>query len=446
MLTSGGFETWNGVTWKLLNNGRCYFKGTAYFKNINKTDFFIGSIKSNLKIIFHLEQQAKPILELKYSADDTNSENQQMGLLPPALLETLRINLIITLPGDIEDVENFERIDSQTAMFVLRGSDLPKAAEDCLSDYFKDKGTIKLILASAGRDLFNYQSQVRLAQNEFEGILKNIRAAGGTDDRFDKDRQISKDGNVADSYKPPVEESKLKNDFNARLRQGFISQVQGDFNKALEIYKNITDDANADEKYKAAAGYQTGVCLLKMGGKKKAKTQFEYVINTYPSQRTAALKSVKMLQDIRSGKTDTRGQKQAPFVINTSPELYSEDVDPNIRAVTIVFSEPMKKTDWFYSSFSPALLPRSTGLPFFDQSGSKWTLPVKLEPGKVYAIAVNYYDAEKDIKNPQAGFRSAAEQRCDKFVLVFATANEEQLPTPIKDKIIEKSEKINFKP
>ncbi len=443
MLTSGGFVAWNEVTWRLLDDGKCYFKGTAYFRDINKTDFFIGSVKSNLKIFFNSEEE--PVLELKYSPDGAIPENQRMESLPPSLFTTLNMSLVVTLPANIKETENFELLDPQTAMFVLEGRDLAEAAErGRLSEYFRNKGAIRLVLTSAGEDLFDYQSQVQYAQNEFEKILKRVQitqAAQNSESRFDEG---SRNVNVND--KLPAEKSNLKNEFNARIRQGLMAEVQGDFNEALKIYKNITDDANADEKYRAAAGYQTGVCLLKMGDKEKAIEQFEYVIGSYPLERTAALKSVKMLQNIRSGKTDkkTQEQKQIPFVVDTIPELYSEDVDPNVEAVKIVFSEPMKKTDWFYSSFAPAMLPDSAGQPSFDEAGLEWTLPVKLKAGKVYAVAVNYGDAEKNIRNLQTGFRSIWGQKCEKFVLVFATADEERLPTLIDEKIIEKCERVNF--
>jgi tetratricopeptide (TPR) repeat protein len=454
MLTSGTFETWNEVTWKLLDDGKCYFKGTAYFKDINKTDFFIGSIKSNLKILYNTGR--KPILELRYLPDDTAAGNQRMGSLPPSLFSTLSVNLVVSLPADIKETENFELLDRQTAMFVLVGPDLAKAAaKGRLSEYFRDKGAIKLVLASAGKDLFDYQSQVQYAQKEFEKILKSI--------------QITRtDQNIDD--KSPVEKSSLKNDFNSRMRRGLAAESRNDFNDALVIYENIINDPNADEKYKAAASYQIGVCFLQMGDREKAESQFEYVITNYPLQGAAAPKSVKMLQNMRAGKIAEKIQerKEIPFVVDTVPGLYVEDVDPNTRSITIIFSEPMKKTDWFYSSFSPLPLPKPAGKPSFDPCGCEWTLPVKLEPGKVYAIAVNphhqyigvgvnYGSDEEKVKNVQAGFHSISGQKCENFVLVFATASaksetspnggdEEQSLTRIDEKIVEKCETINFKP
>ncbi len=427
MLTSGGFAAWDEVSWKLLDGGKYYFKGTAYFKDINKTDFFIGSIKSNLRIVFNAGRE--PVLELKYLPDDTIPENQQMESLPPALFTSLSINLVINLPADIEEAQNFELLDRQTAMFVIQGTDCAKAAaRGRLSEYFRNKGEIKLVLASAGRDLFDYKSQVRYAKKEFEKILNKIQVPDAAQD---------------------TEESSLKSEFNSRMRRGLAAEAQKDFNKALEIYENVIDDADAGEKYRAAASYQIGVCLLKMGDKEKAEAQFEYVITNHSLQRNAALKSVKMLQNIRAGKTDEKkqGPKEPPFVIDTIPGLYSQDVDPNTASITITFSEPMKKTDWFYSSFSPLPLPIAADKPSFDPCGVRWTLPVKkLKPGRAYAIAVNYSGNDENSTDFHAGFCGISGQMCENFVLVFATADDEQEPTFIDDRIIEKCDKINFPP
>ena len=433
MLTSGGFEAWDNVIWKFLDDGRCYFKGTAYFEDINKTDFFVGSVKSDLKFLYQINEQQKPVLELKYAAEDNAPERRQIKSLPPALFKTFNINLVIALPADIEEAGKFQLLDSQTATITLSGSEP--------LENFK-KGAVRIILASTSKNLFDYKRQVHQAQKEYKKTLKNLQIsqmAEGAANWLDKDSQNGK-------LSPT--KADLKNDFNAQLRGGLAAEARNDFQQAFKIYQNIIDDANADEKYRAAASYQVGVCLLKTDYKEQATAQFEYVLNNYPLQRAAVLKSVKMLWDIRSGKADKKTQKQTqnPFVVNTIPELFAEDVDPNTGSITITFSESMEKADWFYSSFEPALLPESAGRPSFDGSGYKWTLPIGLKAGKVYAIAINCGDAARNIKSFQAGFRSTSGQRCENFILIFATADKQKLPTPIDNEVIGRCEKINFEP
>ncbi len=426
MLTSGGFEAWDDVTWKFLDDGRCYFKGTAYFKDINKTDFFFGSAESNFKILFDRRQQEKPTLELKCSAQET---------IPPELFETVRVSLVVTLPGNIERAENFELLDPQTATFVFDGKDLPKIQPgNNLSEYFRNKGTIKLVLASAGKDLFDYQTQVLKAQKEYKKILENIQIAQMAENTVEE--------NSLDS------ELNLRKHLNAQLRSGLLAQGQKNFERAIKIYENIIDNAMADKKYKSRASYQIGMCLFESHLREQAVEQFEFILDNYPLQRAAVLKSLKMLQDIDAGKIAKEKQEKEPdpepFVVDETPGLYAEDVNSSADSITIVFSEPMKKTEWFYSSFSPALMPKATGAPVFDEAGLEWTLPVKLKPGKIYAIAVNCGDAAKSIKNLQTSFRSVSGQKCGSFILVFATADAQQEPTLIDDKLIERCEEVNF--
>lgn len=429
ILTSDTFETWSDVTWKILDNGKCYFKGTAYFKDINMIDFSAGEIKSNLKLFYKTNQA--PTVELKFLPDKITPENQQMASMPPELLKTLNVNIVVSPPGDINETENFELLDRQTAMFTLAGKDF---ADSGLGEYFKNKGVIKLTLASAGKDLFDYQSQVQAAQKDFEEILNKIQAPK----------------TAKNAEKPAV-----KNDFNGLMRQGLAAEAKNDFNEALAIYEGIINAPNADEKCKAAASYQTGVCYLKMGDRDKAQSQFEYVIKNYSMQRTAAPKAMRMLQNIRLGVSQKT--QELPFVVDTIPQLYSEDVDPNTDAITIIFSEPMKQTNWFYSSFPLLPPPTAACKPFFDPCGIEWTLPAELEPGKVYTIAVNYSGSEiselgstepaevkSQIPNVQTGFRSVRGRKCQPYILIFATRNEKQFPTVINEKVLEQCDKINF--
>jgi hypothetical protein len=151
-----------------------------------------------------------------------------------------------------------------------------------------------------------------------------------------------------------------------------------------------------------------------------------------------------MLADISLAESRKKAEEKAKvFVVDTIPKLYAEDVDPNTASIKITFSEPMKKTGWFYSSFAPADFPAAAGKPAFDSTGSEWTLPVALEAGKIYAVAVNCGDDAKLIKNFQTGFQSVSGQMCEKFVFVFATsqADPNAEPITIDDEFIERCEK-----
>jgi tetratricopeptide (TPR) repeat protein len=418
MLSSGGFDTWNKVQWKFLNDGRCYFKGTAFFSDINNIDFFVGSVESNLKLRLSAVENKSQIFELKLN--ENYKQDRPLRELPHRLFGMFRLNLIATLPGQIEQCENFQKLDEQTVMFCLTGDDW--------IEYLENQ-TVMATIVSDGNNLFDYKSKLIAAKKDYEKILSKIELM----------QKSMQDIVPAGGSGKPVS---LESEFNTRLREGLVVQAQGDFEQALKIYKAVVNDPNADLKFKARADYQIGICLLQMRLAEQATAQLEAVINNYPLE-PPALKAVKILQEIRLGRAFGKEEKPKTEVVDTIPKLYIEDIDPNIGSITITFSEPMKPADWFYSSFAPAVFPAITGSPKFAPSGLEWILPVRLEAGKIYAIALNCGDAGKNSNNLKTGFESLSGQKCEAFVLVFATADVNNTPTLIDDKFIEECEKIN---
>jgi hypothetical protein len=182
-----------------------------------------------------------------------------------------------------------------------------------------------------------------------------------------------------------------------------------------------------------------------MGYSDEAVKQFDHVITNFSSERIAALRSLKMLQDIRGGTAKRKADKLpiVPAIVSLSPLMYADDVDFEVNEITLKFSEPMEESSWFYSSFSPGTLPKAISEPSFDSSKLHWKLPVKLRPGQIYAIAFNCGDAVKDIKSLKAGFRGVSGEICRPFVLVFATIDEDNIPTEIDEELIMKANQIN---
>ncbi|MFA6187129.1 MAG: tetratricopeptide repeat protein [Phycisphaerae bacterium] len=419
MVSSGGFEAWSDVNWKILDDGRCYFKGTAYFNDVNEVDFFIGSAKTGIKVEFTRRWDGKSSVELKLQ--DNFRLDPQIKKLPSEMFKTFSMNFVAAMPGEIENSENFQRLDNQTVMFVFSGG-------QWLS-YLRNN-TIKATLTSDGNDLFDYKTEVGRAKKDYVEILKRIETA------IQKE-YITKDSNSVSA----VKDLSIK----GQLREGLAAQEQGEFERAVKIYEYVIKNGQTDEKLSAGAAYQIGVCLVEMRRSEQAIRQFESVINKYP-QSPAALKSEKMLNKIRLNESRKKAEEKAKvFVSDTIPKLYAEDVDPNTASIKIMFSEPMKKTEWFYSSFDYAHLPQAMGVPAFDSAGIEWTLPIALEAGKVYAVAVNCGDASMGIKKLQIGFQSVSGQMCEKFVLVFATlqADPNAKPVTIDDEFIERCKKAN---
>jgi len=103
-------------------------------------------------------------------------------------------------------------------------------------------------------------------------------------------------------------------------------------------------------------------------------------------------------------------------VISTVPGLGATDVDPALEEIVITFSQPVMKGRYSFI-IHPDLgeYPEVTGDPFFPGLQT-CILPVKLEPGKTYAIGIN----SPDHKN----FVSLADETlsAEPYILIFSTA------------------------
>lgn len=78
-----------------------------------------------------------------------------------------------------------------------------------------------------------------------------------------------------------------------------------------------------------------------------------------------------------------------PVVIQTTPESGVSDVDPALTELRVMFSKPMRDGSWSWVKLNEASFPEMTGKPRFLEDGRTCVLPVKLEPGRVYAVWIN---------------------------------------------------------
>jgi hypothetical protein len=103
-------------------------------------------------------------------------------------------------------------------------------------------------------------------------------------------------------------------------------------------------------------------------------------------------------------------------VTSTVPELGAADVDPALGEIVVTFSQPIMKGRYSFI-IHPDLgeYPEVTGDPSFPDLQT-CTLPVKLEPGKTYAIGINGPD--------HRNFVSLADETlsAEPYILVFSTA------------------------
>ena len=78
-----------------------------------------------------------------------------------------------------------------------------------------------------------------------------------------------------------------------------------------------------------------------------------------------------------------------PVVVKTVPEAGAAAVDPQLTEITATFSKDMQDGTWSWATLSTESFPKVDGKPKYLADKRTCVLPVKLEPGKTYALWVN---------------------------------------------------------
>jgi RNA polymerase sigma-70 factor (ECF subfamily) len=102
-----------------------------------------------------------------------------------------------------------------------------------------------------------------------------------------------------------------------------------------------------------------------------------------------------------------------PVVVKTMPEAGAADVDPGTTEIKVTFSKEMSLGSYSYVTLSKENYPETTGDPQLVEEQRTYVLPVRLFPGKTYAIWLN---SEK-FRN----FKDTAGRSAVPYLLVFKT-------------------------
>ena len=121
----------------------------------------------------------------------------------------------------------------------------------------------------------------------------------------------------------------------------------------------------------------------------------------------------------RAEMTDNKGWHAAPsvtpppVVVSTVPRSGASDVDPALTELRVTFSKPMHYGSWSWVKLDDATFPEMMGDPRYLSDRRTCVLPVKLQPGRVYATWINM-DSLQD-------FQDEAGQPAVPYLLVFET-------------------------
>ena len=79
----------------------------------------------------------------------------------------------------------------------------------------------------------------------------------------------------------------------------------------------------------------------------------------------------------------------APLVVNTFPSNGSQDVDPSVTEISVIFNETMMDGNWSWAYTNLNEFPEMSGDPYYTENFTTNVLPVKLKPNMEYVIWIN---------------------------------------------------------
>jgi RNA polymerase sigma-70 factor (ECF subfamily) len=104
-----------------------------------------------------------------------------------------------------------------------------------------------------------------------------------------------------------------------------------------------------------------------------------------------------------------------PVVVNTIPEAGAGEVNPTLTEIMVRFSKDMLDGTFSFAIHSKESFPQLDGMPKYLADRRTCTLPVKLEPGRTYAVWVN----SQNFRN----FKDTEGRSVVPYLLVFRTKN-----------------------
>lgn len=220
---AAGIDTWKDIEFKKLEDGKNYFKGTAYFKDINMVRFknismmdsvsFHKDGKNNLVIELNHEDKSGPKAETKsaLSKEDLDkavgeqkAQFQQMKPMMAAFLGTMKTEITFQLPGKIEKMNNFKKnkdgilsisfagqkfLDAFDKLMadeswwrqqVLSGSDMqkrPPSGFEVNEQLFGEKGPVRATFKGKFETFFDYTKEMTDAQANYDVMIAALGLA-----------------------------------------------------------------------------------------------------------------------------------------------------------------------------------------------------------------------------------------------------------------------------
>ena len=259
---SSGVDAWKDVSYKVTDDGKMYFKGTAYFPDINNLKIYSAGFESNMmQLSFtrnglgevtieikgqeqHAAQTPPPApavseAQLDELVRQRRVQYEQSRAMIQGFFSGLKIEAILHLPGQIKEVSNFERIDDRTVRVAFDGAKMLQIMDRMMQDnawlkeqiragkdptsagpndleanelLFGQRAPIRVVVGQGAKQLFDYGNEVTAAQANYKNMLGELNLGGVVSPgRTPEKVELPPEGPVGEIAPPaPEEETGMK--------------------------------------------------------------------------------------------------------------------------------------------------------------------------------------------------------------------------------------------
>lgn len=223
---SSGIDVWKDVSYKLTDDGKISFKGTAYFSDLSKLKLKVGGGEmKGMKPVFTKAADGEMVLEFESEKKEKSeavkeklsklsdeemvkkikaqkAKYQQIKPMMESFLSAMKRDMSFRLPGKIKEVSNFKReddillltfegkklLDAVDGMFedpawmreqIIAGADLAKGGPtmDLMVNekLFGERAPVRATVTGAVKPLFNYKAEVAAAKKDSPKLFKKLR-------------------------------------------------------------------------------------------------------------------------------------------------------------------------------------------------------------------------------------------------------------------------------
>jgi len=180
--------------------------------------------------------------------------------------------------------------------------------------------------------------------------------------------------------------------------------------------------------------------ILPGGGNVRTKTEKiltacpTTAVTTLTERQRLALAAVRRESGVSRAELTRLNRNAPPRVVRTDPPAFKNDVSSDLDKITVTFSQPMTDQSWSWTGGGDTY-PEVVGKVAYNATRTVCTLPVKLQPGKVYWVGVN--------SPSHRNFKSASGVPVPTYVILFATAGTDGKPTEIPADMLASARRIN---